>query len=82
MQRNRWLATRLEGISNIVVVALTFLLIGQKGSLDPGFAAYALTIALGTTGLLNWLVRTYVSTGTAAEVRGRANFKGWRNGEK
>ncbi|CAJ1988893.1 ABCC1 / ATP-binding cassette (ABC) protein [Leishmania donovani] len=58
---NRWLAVRVEFLSNIVVTAIAFVGVVttclRSSRIDIGLISLSLTMAMRTTGELNWLVR-------------------------
>ena len=53
---NRWLAVRIDFISNIVVFA-TALLVSVVLPVDAGLAGLAITAAINLTDNLSWFVR-------------------------
>ena len=56
----RWIALRLDYVSILVVVGVSFLVIGLRSSLSVGVASLALVYSLQLTGLLQLAVRNSV----------------------
>lgn len=56
---NRWLGLRLEFLGMTVITLASFFCVVEADNLEAGSAGLALTYALQTTALLNWLVRMY-----------------------
>lgn len=56
---DRWLATRLESLGNVVVFTAAFasVLLSRAGKMQAGSAGWGLTQALAITGLMTWAVR-------------------------
>ncbi|KAG5501174.1 hypothetical protein JIQ42_06172 [Leishmania sp. Namibia] len=63
---NRWLAVRIEFLGNIVVTTIAIVGVLSSviapGSSDIALISLSLTMAIKTTGELNWLVRMVVAT--------------------
>ena len=61
----RWIALRLEVLSNIVVLfvgVLAVVVVNMGGNVDGNLLGLALVYAVQLTGLLQWTVRTIIST--------------------
>ncbi|KPA84127.1 putative mitochondrial ATP-binding cassette protein subfamily C, member 1, putative (ABCC1) [Leptomonas pyrrhocoris] len=59
---NRWLAVRIEMLSNVVVTSVALVAVARtcmsSSSVNVALVSLSLTMAMQTTGQLNWLVRT------------------------
>lgn len=51
-----WLGTRLDIISNFIVLAGNLLLVSKKGSIVPGVACYIVSYSMGTSFAFNFIV--------------------------
>uniref|UniRef100_A0A1B6KLL2 ABC-type glutathione-S-conjugate transporter n=1 Tax=Graphocephala atropunctata TaxID=36148 RepID=A0A1B6KLL2_9HEMI len=58
MTAMRWLAIRLESVSNLIVFFSALFAVLYRGSLDAGLAGLSITYALQVTGTLNFFVRS------------------------
>ncbi|XP_054848807.1 ATP-binding cassette sub-family C member 6 isoform X2 [Eublepharis macularius] len=55
---DRWLATNLELLGNILVLFAALLAVNSKPHLSPGMVGFSVSCALQVTGILNWMVRS------------------------
>jgi ATP-binding cassette subfamily C (CFTR/MRP) protein 2 len=53
----RWFGVRLDTLAACLVAALSLLLVGTRGQIDPSDAAFALSYCLQLTSLFQWAVR-------------------------
>ena len=56
---DRWLATRLETLGNLLVFANAILLVAMSKDISPSMAGLSMGFCMQATGMLNWLVRMY-----------------------
>lgn len=54
---NRWLATRLELVGNVIVTMAALSAVMSRDSISSRYGALAISYALGVTQTLNWMVR-------------------------
>jgi len=54
---NRWLATRIEILSAIIVLVIAIFAVTSRGSITPGLAGLSLSYALDMTTSLTWFIR-------------------------
>ncbi|XP_030067577.1 multidrug resistance-associated protein 6 isoform X2 [Microcaecilia unicolor] len=56
---DRWLATNLEFLGNVIVLLAAILAVDGKNHLSPGIVGFSVSYALQVTGILNWIVRSW-----------------------
>ena len=56
---DRWLATRLETIGNLLVFTNAIVLVATSKDTTPSLAGLSMGLCMQATGLLNWLVRCW-----------------------
>nr|XP_033819452.1 multidrug resistance-associated protein 1-like isoform X2 [Geotrypetes seraphini] len=56
---DRWLATNLEFLGNVIVLLAAILAVDGKNHLSPGIVGFSVSSALQVTGVLNWIVRSW-----------------------
>lgn len=54
---NRWLAFRLEMLSNLIILLAAMFAVYERGSIDPGIVGLSISYALQVTQTFNWMVR-------------------------
>uniref|UniRef100_A0A1Q3FS39 ABC-type glutathione-S-conjugate transporter n=2 Tax=Culex tarsalis TaxID=7177 RepID=A0A1Q3FS39_CULTA len=57
MIANRWLAVRMEGLGNFIVLFVALFAVWGRESMSPGMIGLSILYALQITQTLNWLVR-------------------------
>ncbi|NXT94481.1 MRP1 protein, partial [Anhinga rufa] len=56
---DRWLATNLEFLGNVIVLFAALFAATGRTHLSPGTAGFSISYALQITGVLNWMVRSW-----------------------
>lgn len=57
LMTSRWLGLRIDLESTLLMVAITFLCVGLRNTLDVGMIGFALSYTMSLNGLLQWAVR-------------------------
>ncbi|XP_020828088.1 ATP-binding cassette sub-family C member 6 isoform X2 [Phascolarctos cinereus] len=56
---DRWLATNMELLGNILIFTAAFFAVFSKPHLSPGIVGFSVSVALQVTEILHWLVRSW-----------------------
>uniref|UniRef100_A0A4X2K4G9 ATP binding cassette subfamily C member 6 n=1 Tax=Vombatus ursinus TaxID=29139 RepID=A0A4X2K4G9_VOMUR len=56
---NRWLATNMELLGNILIFTAAFFAVFSKPHLSPGIVGFSISMALQVTEILHWAVRSW-----------------------